>query len=79
MVIADESGEPDRKKRKLSPGLRRALEMLVNAINVAGQIPPAANGHIPTNTHCVTEDLWREYFFKGAVSDTSYDRHAHGL
>jgi hypothetical protein len=53
--------------------------MLVNAINVAGQIPPAANGHIPTNTHCVTEDLWREYFFKGAVSDTSYDRHAHGL
>src|SRR5215831_8172431 len=38
----------------------RALEALRDVIAKDGQVPPS-NRHIPTNTACVSEELWREY------------------
>jgi hypothetical protein len=43
------------------------MELLGEAINREGQIPPA-NNHIPASTPCVTEELWRGYCYAGAVS-----------
>ena len=36
-------------------------------INIAGQLPPASN-HIPSRVACITEDLWRDYCYQGAIS-----------
>lgn len=57
----------DRRK-KLSPAQSRALALLGNAIGADGEIPPASN-HIPSNTSCVREKLWRAYCDAGAVSE----------
>ena len=51
----------------MAPAQKRALDLLTNAINVAGTVPPASN-HIPAKTSCVTERLWRDYCYQGAIS-----------
>jgi hypothetical protein len=61
------------KAARLSPAQGRALQLLADAIDAAGQVPPASN-HIPSNIRCVTEDLWREYCYRGAIS--AGDQHA---
>lgn len=50
----------------------RALELLQDAITREGIIPPA-NDHIPPDTHCVTEGLWRRYCESGCISEGSPD------
>jgi hypothetical protein len=40
---------------------------LHDAINTAGEVPPSTN-HIPPNTRCVSEDLWRRYCYQGGIS-----------
>jgi hypothetical protein len=62
-------GKHRSEKSPLSPSCKRALELLTEAINRAGEIPPASD-HIPVNTRCVAESLWREYCYQGAVSDS---------
>jgi hypothetical protein len=56
-------------KPKLPPAQARALELLMEAINRAGRIPPA-NPHIPPGTACVAEKLWRSYCYAGQISDS---------
>jgi KaiC/GvpD/RAD55 family RecA-like ATPase len=56
-----------RAKPKLPPAPKRALELLTDAIAREGSVP-AANNHIPSNTSCVTENLWRDYCYQGAIS-----------
>jgi DnaB helicase-like protein/AAA domain-containing protein len=47
----------------------RALDLLKEAIaRGEGQIPPA-NGHLPPNTYCVTEGMWRRYYEMGSISE----------
>jgi hypothetical protein len=60
-------------KAKLSPGSARALQLLADAINRDGEIPPASN-HIPQAVRCVAEDVWRQYCYAGAIS--TGDQHA---
>jgi hypothetical protein len=48
----------------------RVLELLREAINREGTVP-APNSHIPPNTRCVTEGLWRRYCDAGTVSEGS--------
>lgn len=55
---------------KLSPTTRRARDLLVEAINTAGQTPPASP-HIPNNAQAVNTDLWREYCYKGGLTASS--------
>jgi hypothetical protein len=63
-----EAASGERKKPpKLSAAQRRALDMLTEAIHTAGKVPPA-NNHIPSNTYCVTEDVWRQYCYQGGIS-----------
>jgi hypothetical protein len=50
----------------------RALELLQDAITREGAIPPASQ-HIPPNTPCVTEGLWRRYCEAGCISEGSAD------
>jgi hypothetical protein len=63
------SFESGSKKPSLSPAQKRALELLGEAINKAGTVPPASD-HIPANASCVTESLWRDYCYHGAISDS---------
>jgi KaiC/GvpD/RAD55 family RecA-like ATPase len=61
---------PKQKARpKLSAAQVRALELLTEAIARDGKVP-SASSHIPPNTACVTEALWREYCGKGAISSS---------
>jgi hypothetical protein len=53
-------------------GSDRVLELLREAINREGTIPPS-NLHIPPDTRCVTEGLWRRYCEAGCVSEGSDD------
>lgn len=69
VVEPAEATSAPAKATRLSPAQARALQLLADAIDKAGEIPPASN-HIPTNTLCVTETLWREYCNKGAVSSS---------
>jgi AAA domain len=48
---------------------KRALELLNDAIIRAGTIPQASD-HIPPNTACVTEAVWRQYCYDGMISDS---------
>jgi hypothetical protein len=65
---AEGSNQP-AKAARLSAAQGRALELLIDAINRSGEIP-AASSHIPANTLCVTEGLWREYCNRGAISSS---------
>jgi hypothetical protein len=37
------------------------------ALDRATAVPPACD-HIPSNTRCVAEDLWREYCYAGQIA-----------
>jgi hypothetical protein len=73
-------------KKKLPAAQQRALQLLADAVSIAGEIPPS-NNHIPPKIECVTEQLWREYCYKGGISGTdkpdslqkSFKRAAEGL
>jgi hypothetical protein len=68
--VIDEEDRPAgarSRKPKLSSAQQRALQLLQTAIDEAGEIPPASN-HIPANTRCVTEELWRRYCYQGGIS-----------
>lgn len=64
------------KPKKLPAAQARALAMLNEAILTASEIPPACN-HIPSDTRCVREELWRRYCYQGGISagDTQQARH----
>lgn len=68
----DVPSTPRERKRKLSPTNQRALDLLHEAINTAGATPPASN-HIPPGRACVRETLWRDYCYKGGLSDGACD------
>jgi hypothetical protein len=84
-VGVDEDGEPitscivveeaegmvslaQHRVKPLSAQQGRALQMLARAIEIGGEVPPA-NNHVPPGTRCVTESVWREYTYRGAISD----------
>jgi hypothetical protein len=52
------------------PAKDRVFALLGDAIVRHGQVPPS-NEHIPPNTHCVTEDLWRRSCEAGCISEGS--------
>jgi len=65
----DAPATPAERKRapKLTPAQKLALKMLHEAIGTGGEIPPTSN-HIPPNTRCVNEELWRRYCYQGGIS-----------
>ena len=73
VIIPDETVSADTKTRKLTQIQKRAVQMLGNAISVAGEIPPANPNHIPPNTYCVKEDVWRDYCHSGGLSKGESD------
>lgn len=73
VIEAVEAGDRPKRHAKLSPAQRRALQLLSKAIETGGEVPSTSN-HIPPNTRCVSEDLWRDYCYQGAVS--SGNQHA---
>jgi hypothetical protein len=66
----DAAATPSSTKSKpLTPSQKRALALLADVIGAAGEIPPPCD-HIPTNTRCATEELWRGYCYAGQVSQS---------
>jgi hypothetical protein len=66
---SSERGERVRTKRGTKD---RALELLQDAITREGVIPPASK-HIPPNTYCVIEGVWRRYCEMGCISEGTPD------
>jgi hypothetical protein len=74
-VIEEADGEPVVRKargKSLSPAQGRALQLLADAIEKGGEVPPTSN-HIPAGVRCVAEDLWRQYCYRGAISSGDQD------
>jgi KaiC/GvpD/RAD55 family RecA-like ATPase len=69
---AEDEDIPRRPAHRLSPAQGRALQLLADAIDTAGEVPPVSN-HIPQSTRCVPEALWREYCYRGAISAGDQD------
>jgi hypothetical protein len=71
IVPADEGDEgPAKHKaktRKMPHAQARALTLLREAINTAGEKPPP-NNHIPPGKACVNEQMWRQYCYRGGIS-----------
>ncbi len=68
-VVEESDEQPSGKAvRPLSKAQGRALQLLAEVIDKAGEIPLASN-HIPPNTKCVAETLWREYCYRGGISN----------
>ena len=61
-----------RPAPRLSPAQGRAFQLLADAIDTAGEVPPGSN-HIPPSVRCVSETIWREYCYRGAVSAGDQD------
>jgi hypothetical protein len=59
----------DSKQKRLTATQQRALELLGEALSKDGHIPPACD-HIPSNTRCVPEGLWREYCYSGQIAQS---------
>jgi hypothetical protein len=60
---SDRGGDLHPRRR----GKDRALELLREAINREGTIPPAST-HIPPDTSCVTVGTWRRYCDLGSIT-----------
>jgi hypothetical protein len=58
-----------KNSKRLTASQRRALDLLGEAINKAGKIPPACD-HIPSDTLCVSESWWREYCYSGQIAQS---------
>jgi AAA domain len=69
-ATADET--PHARPRRLSPQEGRALQLLNEAISTAGEVPQP-NPHIPPNTRCIPQTLWREYCDNGSISTGKKD------
>jgi hypothetical protein len=50
----------------------RVLELLQDALARYGENPPASE-HIPPETPCVTEKMWRRACIAGCISEASHD------
>jgi hypothetical protein len=63
-----DQGATTPSRQKLAKSSRIALDLLRAAINEKGKIAPI-NGHIPPGTNCVDTDTWREYCYRGGISE----------
>jgi hypothetical protein len=65
--LTDRPQESRSKGKRLSYTQVRALNLLENAIAKDGQVPPTSE-HIPAQTACVGEEVWRRYCDEGSIS-----------
>jgi hypothetical protein len=74
ITLTDDTWASERGEhvRTIRTARDRMLELLQEAINREGTIPPASE-HVPSNILCVTEDLWRACCEKGCISQGSPD------
>jgi hypothetical protein len=77
ITLADDQWSSERGGHVRTMSAKRnstdhALALLNEAITTAGEIPPESI-HIPPNTRCVREDIWRRYCDKSLVSLGSDD------
>jgi hypothetical protein len=74
-VIAEADGEGSglpEKPTALAPAAKIALTQLINAVAIAGEIPPASN-HIPPHIRAVPYDLWRRHCYAGQIAPAETD------
>jgi hypothetical protein len=75
VTLADDRWSSERTQgnpRRRQDATERAFELLRNALARNGEVPPT-NAHIPSNTLCVTEGLWRRYCENGFISEGDPD------
>ena len=67
IVEPAEEGNASPKTARLTAAQTRALKLLIDAVAREGELPPESD-HIPPDTRCVSEDLWRRYCYLGGIS-----------
>jgi KaiC/GvpD/RAD55 family RecA-like ATPase len=67
---SEKPAQPQSSKIRMSHATARALGLLRDAIARAGETPLASD-HIPANTQCVAEDLWRKYCYAGQITNSN--------
>jgi hypothetical protein len=75
IISIDPCGSEDAKsneRAKLTQTERRAVDMLVNAINDVGKDPPSS-GEFPWKVKVVPLDTWRTYCKRGGLSENQTD------
>jgi hypothetical protein len=82
---ADQTSHSPQKGKPLTNAQGRALQLLADAVDTGGEIPPASN-QIPPGKRCVLESVWREYCYRGGISngerrakEQAFKRSAEGL
>jgi hypothetical protein len=67
---APAADDEHKQQKKLTAAQKIALKVLYNAISTegVGEIPPPDPSHIPPNTYCIREEVWRQYCYKGGIS-----------
>jgi hypothetical protein len=71
VVLPAEGGSQTTTPGKKVTGAKKvALDILRNAIDEAGLVPPASN-HIPPNTRTIPVETWRLYAYAGNVTESS--------
>jgi hypothetical protein len=65
--VEQPAGAIKKKRAPLSGQQSIAMQQLDNAIITAGTIPPFST-HIPPNTRCVDEAVWRSYCYSAGIS-----------
>jgi hypothetical protein len=71
--LCGSSTDGKSEKAKLSPTERRAMDLLINAINDTGRPPPPAGGFPQSIVKMVSLDTWRTYCKRGGLSDGDTD------
>jgi hypothetical protein len=56
-------------ERKVTGAKKVALDILRDAIDEAGSIPPPSN-HIPPHTKTVSFETWRTYAYQASITDS---------
>lgn len=74
VVVATDQPRTGPSTKAVRGAKKVALDLLRQAIDEAGEIPPAS-GHIPPNMKVVRIDVWQAYAEKGSVSESDKPDH----
>lgn len=69
VVVPAEPSMQGRRQKSVKGAKAIALDILRNAIDEAGIVPPASS-HIPPNTRTILEETWRAYAYQGSVTES---------
>jgi hypothetical protein len=69
LVVLAAEPSPANRGKKVTGAKKAALDVLRDAIDEAGAIPPASN-RIPSNTRTISIETWRRYAYEASITES---------